>query len=261
MRDIIRANTCTAAWLEAMNHLNSLAGKHDFNLILEIANPMKVLGSEAKVKMELDNFLKKNDKQTVGAVINTIFPASLYAKHGRAGLFKVYKDQVYPKLKAHPDTKWGTYFMRMIDRPGPKGESINLLDYLIGKIQSEIKTPGPKTALYEMNLIDVAAEIPIYNGTEDKHYHRGGPCLSHLSFKLDDEGRLLLTVMYRLHYYVQRTLGNLFGLALLQDFVAREAGIKTGSLVCISTKAVLESEKMSMTDIKKMLEKCNAFMK
>jgi len=257
MRDIIRANTCTAAWLKAINHLNSLEHKHDFNLILEIANPMKVLAPEAKVKTELDDLLRKSKKQTIGTVINTIFPATLYSKHGRAGMFKAYKEEVYPKLKKHPDTKWGTYFMRMTDRPGPDGEGVNLLDYLIEKLKKEVKTPGPKTAVYEMNLVDVAAEIPIYNGSEDKHYHMGGPCLSHLSFKIDDDGRLLLTVMYRLHYYVQRTLGNLFGLALLQDFVAREAGIKAGSLVCISTKAVLDSEKMSMTDIKKMLEKCN----
>lgn len=222
---------------------------------------MKVLAQEAKVKMELDNLLQKSQKQTVGSVINTIFPAMLYAKHGRAGLFEAYKDKVYPKLKRHPDTKWGTYFMRMTDRPGPDGKSINLLDYLIEKLKKEAKTPGPKTAVYEMNLIDVSAEIPIYDGPEDKHYHMGGPCLSHLSFKLDDHGQLLLTAIYRLHYYIQRTLGNLFGLALLQDFVAREAGINTGSLICISTKAVLDCEKMSMTDIKKMLAQCNQLMK
>ena len=261
MRDIVRAKTCTAAWLEAVNYLINLDHKHDFNLILEVSDPMKVLASEAKIKIELDTLLRRNKKQTIGTVINTIFPATLYSKHGRAEMFKAYKDEVYPKLKKHPDTKWGTYFMRMTDRPGPDGKSVNLLDYLIDKLKKEVTTPGPKTAVYEMNLIDVAAEIPIYDGPEDKHYHMGGPCLSHLSFKLDDDGKLLLTVMYRLHYYIQRTLGNLFGLALLQDFIAKEAGIKAGSLVCISTKAVLDHENMSMIDIRKMIDKCNDFMK
>lgn len=68
----------------------------------------------------------------------------------------------------------------------------------------------------------------------------GGPCLSHISFKAERGGKLHLTAVYRLHYYVQRAYGNLLGLARLQTFVAEQAGLTVGSLVCHSTRAELE---------------------
>ena len=40
----------------------------------------------------------------------------------------------------------------------------------------------------------------------------------------------MLTAMYRNHTYITRCLGNLIGLGRLQAFVAKEAGVKLGSL-------------------------------
>jgi thymidylate synthase len=51
----------------------------------------------------------------------------------------------------------------------------------------------------------------------------------------------MLTALYRSHYWVQRTLGNLFGLTHLQYFIAQEAGLKMGPLICHSTMAQLET--------------------
>ena len=50
----------------------------------------------------------------------------------------------------------------------------------------------------------------------------------------------MLTAMYRNHTYITRCLGNLIGLGRLQAFVAKEAGLKVGSLTCISTHAELD---------------------
>jgi hypothetical protein len=49
-----------------------------------------------------------------------------------------------------------------------------------------------------------------------------------------------VTGVYRSHYYVQRALGNLFGLAHLQHFIAQETGQKMGPLVCHSSMAQLD---------------------
>ena len=46
--------------------------------------------------------------------------------------------------------------------------------------------------------------------------------------------------MYRNHTYVTRCLGNLIGLGRLQAFVAKEAGVKMGSLTIVSTHAELD---------------------
>jgi hypothetical protein len=54
-------------------------------------------------------------------------------------------------------------------------------------------------------------------------------CLSFLSFKLDNDNRLMLTAVYRNHYYVERLLGNLIGLARLMAFVSNEAGVPVAS--------------------------------
>jgi hypothetical protein len=260
MRDIIRATSCTDAWLQATTHLRAQADWRDYNLALEISRPMSLSAAETKVHATVEKFLDANDKYSISTVINTIFPAALYKKYGAKGAFNKYRDEIAPKLKRHPDIKWGTYFMRMTSKINGKGEEINPLEYLIAKLRRAAKTSAPKRAVYELNLIEPFLDIPIYDGCLDKHYHMGGPCLSHLSFKLNNDKKLLLTALYRSHYYIERALGNLFGLAMLQDFVASESGTKTAELVCISTMAKLDTDGLKKRDVTAMLDQCNGYV-
>jgi hypothetical protein len=85
--------------------------------------------------------------------------------------------------------------------------------------------------------------LPLYNPDLDRNLYRNAPCLSHLSFKRHPDLRLSLTAMYRNHSYVTRCLGNLIGLGRLQAFVAEQAGLKVGSLTCISTHAEIDTGK------------------
>ena len=48
--------------------------------------------------------------------------------------------------------------------------------------------------------------------------------------------------VYRNHYYVQRTLGNLIGLGRLLQFIARETGFDLGTLTIQSTHACLDPD-------------------
>jgi hypothetical protein len=70
---------------------------------------------------------------------------------------------------------------------------------------------------------------------------------------------LLLTAFYRSHYYVQRALGNLLGLAHLQNFVAEQAGLAVGPLVCISSMAQLDvsSGQWGKNDVKNLINECH----
>jgi hypothetical protein len=52
----------------------------------------------------------------------------------------------------------------------------------------------------------------------------------------------MLTAIYRSHYYIERALGNILGLAQLLTFVAAEVGVDVGSLVCHSTYAVIDTD-------------------
>jgi hypothetical protein len=257
MRDIIRAKTCVSAWLQAVQHLRVKTDWRDYNLVLEIKEPLSLPPNEKRISEEVNHFLIDHKKQPLSTVINTIFPASLYAKKGSSNIFKEYT-AIREDMRSHPQRRWGTYFLRMIHKVDPSGKEkpVNPLENLIDKLKKEIKTRAPKRARYELNLIDVFADIPIYDSVIDKGHSMGGPCLSHLSFKLKEDRTLLLTALYRSHYYIERALGNFFGLALLQDFVAREAGLKTGALVCHSTMAVLDKDKIGKTAVKKLIDDC-----
>ena len=260
MRDIIRASSCTDAWLQGANHLRKQREWRDYNLVLEISQPMSLSSTEKQIAGEVDKLLRHHDKHSLSTVINTIFPASLYAKHGGNGLFARY-NEVREELRTHPETKWGTYFMRMTGVTKHKGKRMNLLEHLIHKLRREVKNRGSKRAIYELNLLDPAMDIPIYDSYNDKNYTMGGPCLSHLSFKLKQDHSLLLTAVYRSHYYIQRALGNFYGLAMLQNFVATEAGIKANALICHSTMAILDHDKINQPTITKMLDMCSSIQK
>src|SRR5690606_18205446 len=83
------------------------------------------------------------------------------------------------------------------------------------KAAYELGVSDPQTDL--MNRYnEIGFELPTYNSAVDRHMYMGSPCLSHLTFKLMD-GKLDLTAIYRSHYYAERALGNLIGLAQLQS--------------------------------------------
>lgn len=255
MRDIIRADTCTDAWLQAISHLRVQPGLRDYNLVLEIKRPLELATHEKAIASVVNDFLVKNDKHSINTVVNTIFPASLYQKHGANGLYERY-ERIAPQLRNHPDTKWGTYFLRMSSRVGDANNGDRPLEYLIAKLRRQCEVSAPKRAVYELNLIDPLTDIPIYNNASDKGYQMGGPCLSHISFKLTNDKTLILTALYRSHYYLERALGNFYGLAMLQDFVAKQAGIKAAEFVCHSTMAVLDTESVKKRDVMTMLDMC-----
>lgn len=240
----IQAPTCIRAWLEAATHLQSLPKWRDYNIVLEVDSPFELRADEKQVFNLVDKFLVDHQGHSLNTVINTIFPATLYSNYGAAKVLEHYS-ALMPRIKKHPDVNWGTYAIRMNgERTDAKNRPFTPLQRLIEKMEQELKQAGPKQAAYELSVTDINAdfEIPIYDCTLDSKLTRGGPCLSHLSFKLTDDRRVMLTAFYRSHHYIQRALGNLFGLAWLQEFIANRLGIKSGPLVCISSMATLDTE-------------------
>lgn len=252
----IESSTCIQAWLAAVQHLITQPERRDYNVILEVADPITVTDSDNRIYDRLDSFLKQRDGVPLSTVANTIFPLGFYRQSGAKGIYEEYP-AAYPSLRKHPDANWGTYAIRMLRRPGKKGEDIRPLEYLVEKLKKQLSRTGPARAAYELNLIDPLLELPIYSAVDDRHRPIGGPCLSHLSFKVTAGRQLILTALYRSHYYVQRSMGNLIGLAQLQGFVAEEAQVEVGPLVCISTMATLETDKKWGTrDVEKLVEEC-----
>jgi hypothetical protein len=141
---------------------------------------------------------------------------------------------------------------------GNRIREINPLCILINKIKGQLETRTMRAA-YEMNMLDGddLIELPIHDAGSDSRSTRGQPCLSHLSFKLlPNERQVMLTALYRRHYYVEKALGNLLGLAQLLGFVAAETGLDVGPLICHSTLADLDRGSWGLRGIEELLDEC-----
>jgi len=238
----IEAQTCVDAWLQACDYL--LACNQDdwraYNVVLEIAHPIALPPGDRAAVAILDRFLIERGGLPINSVVNTIFPAQLYRRHGAAGLSERYLTEIFPTLKRHPDWHWGTYAQRLFERVGSDGKPIRPLETLVTKLQTSLASASANRAAYELGTVEPFLDLPIYDPGRDRNRPIGGPCLTHLSVKLAPDQRIMLTAFYRSHFYVQRALGNLFGLAHLQHFIAQETRRELGPLVCHSSMAQLE---------------------
>lgn len=255
--------TVVVAWLQATKAL-TLAKKPAYNLVYSITSPDEKSAAEDAIIRKFDAFAVKHNFNPSETVANTIFPLDTYRSKYRLGsdaFYDYYLSDVLPRVRK----RWGTYFERMITRPNEDGKPmlrgnrrLNPLDLLIEKLKRRVEKKGKTTTHYELSVDDIALEIPTYNPLRDAAYQIGGPCLSHVSFKIDRHNILRLTAFYRSHWYIERALGNLIGLARLQCFVANASGATVGPLTVIAAEAVLDlgGEGRKTSDSRLILEEC-----
>jgi hypothetical protein len=261
MGKIFHADRLVPAWIDASKHLHGRdkQKRTDRNLMLEIATPQNIDASDRDVFLQVDAALRLH---AVGlntkTVASTIFPAALYERHGRAGMYAKYR--AIMARAAVPNT-WGTYAMRMMAWPSGNGkETVNQLDSTILKLDRAAHHGHPYQSAFEMGMLAPAVDFSNEDDGSDLDFNACGPvcdvatfdvgrdgkkianmpCLSHLSFKLTDRETVDLTAIYRSHHYAARALGNLLGLSQLLAFVAKESKLKVGVLTCISTHAELD---------------------
>ena len=254
----IEATTCVDAWLQASTYLLKQPDRRAYTVVLEIVDPLALPPGDRAVYDLVDSFLRGKDHLPINTVVNTIFPAQLYRSHGSKGVYEEYPAR-YPNVQCHEDARnWGTYAMRMLQRTDHAGTTIHPLRDLVAKLSKQAKQSGGKRAAYELGTVEPFTDIPIYDPGRDRLRIMGGPCLSHVSVKLTSEHAVHLTGFYRSHWYVQRALGNFFGLAHLQNFIAREAGLQVGPLVIHSSMAQLETSQghWGNRDVQKLIEDC-----
>jgi hypothetical protein len=258
----IEAQTCVEAWLRACDYLLSRDQEdwRAYNVVLEVAEPLALPEGDRAVVSLADTFLTTRGGLPINSVVNTIFPALLYQRHGATGLADRYLTEIYPAVKRHPDWQWGTYAQRLFQRIDHTGSDVKPLETLVNKLRSQLALNGPQRAVYELGTVDPFMDIPIYDPASDRNRPIGGPCLTHLSVKLTADRRVMLTGFYRSHFYVQRALGNLLGLAHLQHFIAKETGLELGPLVCHSSMAQLElqSRKWGKADVAGLIGQARA---
>ena len=238
MVKLIKVDTRLDAWMTAADYL--LKRDPVLNLVLAIGSPATG-GSNPTI----DKFLTDEGQSPMYTVAETIFPGYEYCRRGLRGVFDFYPDTVYPAIKKHPQIRWGTYAYRLVRRRVAGGKDINPLEQMIDKMKSEIAVPGTKRSCYELGVAEGEYDLPLYSPADDGTRRMGGPCLSHLSFKLFEDA-VHLTAFYRSHDYRYKVPGNLLGLARLQHCVAREIGRDIGSLTVHSSYAYLGGSKTRM---------------
>ncbi len=221
----------------------------------------------------VDKFLKAHKKTyPIITVANTIFPQSLLVAHGAAEFYDVY----HRDFATFSDTKlWGRYFERMTRHVDRKGKRTNPLQDLIDRMKGYEAKHRCVKAVYELPISPQDAdrtstesdvpletqEITIYQPSRDQRKFPGGPCLSYLSFKRHPKNGLLLTVIYRNHYYITRLLGNLIGLGRLQAFVASQTGVPLGSLTVISTHAELDRGEWGIVEARDLIIQADGMLR
>jgi thymidylate synthase len=220
-------SSCARAWVAACNEIMK-TGDEGYNIVIDVADPVTLDDKDHEAITLADKFLKLYNKYPIITVANTIFPQSLLDAHGPTEFYKIYHRD-FDTLSAD-SRRWGRYFERMTRHQMKDGEEYNPLQSMIEKLKVR---DGTYKAAYE---------LAVYDPLQDRRMFRGGQCLSFLSFKIHPENGLLLTAMYRNHTYITRCLGNLIGLGRLMRFIAKQAGLKLGSLTVISTHAELDTE-------------------
>ncbi len=234
------------AWLAASQAVYCLPGHEGHHVVIDVDNPVALSEQDRAVVQTVDAFLAQLGEDPVRTVANTIFPQATYETHGSPAFYDVYIRRVFPRLKRSA-RDWGRYFERMMAYPTPDGPE-NLLADLVDEMKRNVASERTFRNIYE---------LPIYNPLKDR---AGSPigrqCLSFMSFKLDDDNRLLLSAVYRNHFYTQKLLGNLIGLGRLIAFVAEEAKVEIGGLSVLSTHAKVDTAGASQAQLRELHASC-----
>jgi hypothetical protein len=240
--------SCCSAWLAASQAVYGVPGHEAHHVVIDVDDPLAMPERDTAVVAAVDAYLSEHSKTgfLVRTVANTIFPQATYDAHGSPDFYKVYIEQIFPRLK-RSSQDWGRYFERMMAYPSPDGP-VNLLIDLVAKMKRNVQSDATYRNIYE---------LPIYNPLKDAGGSpRGGQCLSYMSFKLDKENRLLLSAVYRNHYYTEKLLGNLIGLGRLMAFVGHEADVGVGPLSILSTHAEVDAAGATQAELKALHAQC-----
>lgn len=231
----IIGDNISIAWIRAIDYLLK-QGRHEcYNLLVEITNP---LTESEEINNSLNRVLEARGNQCIETVANTIFPNELYLNSDNREVFYSKYFSIVKRLrKIHSKNRYGIYFERLVLWPVSKEKTINQIENIIKRLIQQKQIGHPLRVVYEASIIHPILDAIVYTPGLDNKY--GFPCLSFLSFKLE-ENKLNLTAVYRNHYFVERAYGNYLGLARLLRFVSQETDCEVGNLCVLSTHGELD---------------------
>lgn len=234
------------AWAEAANRLRAEPTLSLGGLMLHVEQPLAMDAYEEAVVGLVDGFLRRHDKHPIVTVANTIFPSSLDRGDGIDRLRERYLP-IYQRRMCRQG-EWGRYFERMVNWKDREGGHRDQIAENIRMLKD-----AREGRFYENRY-----EIIISDPVRDMRKATNRQCLSMIELKPERDGPLHMLVVYRNHYYVQKTLGNLLGLGRLLGFIARESGFEVGTLTVNSTAARIETDGWRKAEVTALIDDCSA---
>jgi hypothetical protein len=236
MSTLVRGRTTGVAWAQAIRVFPD--SREIFGLVVDIDEPADP--DIAAFARPLDALLRRLEEQSVRTVANTIFPSALATSSPTRARFYERYTGLHQGLRraARPKNDKGLYFERLIRYPlQADAAKANQLETIVQSLRTERGGGGGGLKhAYEMQVFAPGLDVrPM-----------GFPCMSSLSVQIDGP-RLLLTATYRNQYYIAKALGNFVGLAGLQSWIAREAGLDVGPLTVHAFHAEIDP-RVSRTD-------------
>jgi hypothetical protein len=252
-QDQVHGGTVSEAWLNAVQVVDAAPTRRLFHLVTRISDPVT---EQPRIRAAADTLLRDLDLAAVDTVANTIFPAHLAATSAGPGELAQRYRRMYPTLRRlHKSNRKGTYFGRIVAHPAAGGERDQLAG-LIERLRTELRTRGPKSARYEVNVTEPgeleqpAEERPAEEPSDGGPVHiyaagkdtspMGFPCLSFCSFQLDGD-TLHMVAHYRYQYLIERGYGNYLGLGQLFGYVCATVGLRPGQLTIVAGVAAVDS--------------------
>ncbi|MBT2234415.1 hypothetical protein [Nonomuraea sp. NEAU-A123] len=258
----IHAPNVSEAWLQAVRALGQRRPEpRALHMIVSIDAPV---AEDKHIRAAVDRLLDDLRQPGVDTVANTIFPAAIAATSSNHKELVERYLRYLPRLRGFKGNQFGTYFARLVAYPGIKG-AVDQLAAVVDRLQKggrarftryealidqpEVdgapdtdttapQEPGELTNDFSL-LPDDGATAPIYVPGKDRtpgHF----PCLSHCSFQLDADAQVHMLAYYRSQSMVERAYGNYLGLGRLLQYVASQAGLRTGQLTVVAGQAQIE---------------------
>lgn len=185
---------------------------------------------EAATRQAVDEALSRLDKCSVAVSAMTIFPNDLWQRRGRPsheGFHRLCVEKLLPRLKARDArNRLGTYFQRMMNFSGLRGEepqSVDQLGFIINLLKKSKR--WPRQSALQLSCFD-----PVKDHTGQAV--RGFPCLQQVGVSHDGGKRIALHAFYPTQYIFDRGYGNYIGLCHLGYYIAHQAGLRFAALHC-----------------------------
>lgn len=252
---VIEDNNLSNAWHKILKLLVESRHGEISPLVLTLTAFDESEGIKSALQVNLKEKNESSDRKkrmpNIQTVSETIFPQSLYelAGYDRIKLYALYKKNLPKIKKLDSSNRNGTYFSRLIAF-GEGDKSKNQLEIIIKAL---IEEKSPRRSKLQAAIFD-----PFIDHTNSAM--QGFPCLQHVTFVKTKDRGLILNSFYAIQFFYKRAYGNWLGLINLGKFVAKESGLRFERFNCFIGAEALESQNISKTDARKLLERLDGMV-